>query len=100
MTKPRIGVYPGTFDPVTKGHTDIIERASHVVDKLVVAVEPFVAVELAVEEDFFHNAVPLASETEPQSSFPEKIQYRQYYLLHEPFYIQLWLFLLLTVLFS
>ena len=38
MTKPRIGVYPGTFDPVTKGHTDIIERASHVVDKLVVAV--------------------------------------------------------------
>jgi pantetheine-phosphate adenylyltransferase len=38
MTKPRIGVYPGTFDPVTKGHTDIMERASHVVDKLVVAV--------------------------------------------------------------
>ena len=38
MTAPRIGVYPGTFDPVTKGHTDIIERASRVVDKLVVAV--------------------------------------------------------------
>jgi pantetheine-phosphate adenylyltransferase len=35
---PRIGVYPGTFDPVTNGHMDIIDRATHVVDKLIVAV--------------------------------------------------------------
>lgn len=35
---PRIGVYPGTFDPVTNGHMDIIGRATHVVEKLVVAV--------------------------------------------------------------
>lgn len=34
----RIGVYPGTFDPVTNGHMDIISRAKHVVDKLIVAV--------------------------------------------------------------
>ncbi len=34
----RIGVYPGTFDPVTNGHVDIIRRAAGVVDKLVVAV--------------------------------------------------------------
>ena len=34
----RIGVYPGTFDPITNGHTDIIRRALHVVDHLVVAV--------------------------------------------------------------
>ena len=34
----RIGVYPGTFDPVTNGHIDIIRRAAGVVDKLVVAV--------------------------------------------------------------
>lgn len=34
----KIGIYPGSFDPVTKGHMDIIERASKVVDKLVVAV--------------------------------------------------------------
>jgi pantetheine-phosphate adenylyltransferase len=34
----RIGLYPGTFDPVTNGHMDIIVRAAGVVDKLVVAV--------------------------------------------------------------
>lgn len=33
-----IGVYPGTFDPVTSGHMDIITRALHVVDHLIVAV--------------------------------------------------------------
>ncbi|MEQ9575043.1 MAG: pantetheine-phosphate adenylyltransferase, partial [Rhodospirillales bacterium] len=32
------GVYPGTFDPVTKGHMDIITRGARVVDELVVAV--------------------------------------------------------------
>jgi pantetheine-phosphate adenylyltransferase len=34
----RIGLYPGTFDPVTNGHMDIITRAAGVVDRLVVAV--------------------------------------------------------------
>ncbi len=34
----RIGVYPGTFDPITKGHLHIIRRASKLVDHLVVAV--------------------------------------------------------------
>ena len=34
----RIGVYPGTFDPVTLGHLDIIRRSTHLVDKLVVGV--------------------------------------------------------------
>ncbi|MBF0168552.1 MAG: pantetheine-phosphate adenylyltransferase [Alphaproteobacteria bacterium] len=34
----RIGVYPGTFDPVTNGHLDIIQRATKVVDRLIVAV--------------------------------------------------------------
>jgi pantetheine-phosphate adenylyltransferase len=38
MTKSRIGVYPGTFDPPTRGHLDIITRATRVVDKLIVAV--------------------------------------------------------------
>jgi len=36
--KPRIGVYPGTFDPITKGHLHIIKRASKQVDKLIVGV--------------------------------------------------------------
>ncbi len=34
----RIGLYPGTFDPVTLGHLDIIERASALVDRLVIGV--------------------------------------------------------------
>ncbi len=33
-----IAVYPGSFDPVTKGHLDIIERAAHINDQLIVAV--------------------------------------------------------------
>jgi pantetheine-phosphate adenylyltransferase len=39
MTKgQRIGLYPGTFDPVTNGHVDIIRRAARTVDRLVVGV--------------------------------------------------------------
>ncbi len=34
----RTGLYPGTFDPVTLGHTDIIRRACSLVDKLVIGV--------------------------------------------------------------
>src|SRR5918912_196275 len=34
----RIAVYPGTFDPITNGHTDIIRRALHIVDHLVLGV--------------------------------------------------------------
>lgn len=36
--KPRVGVYPGTFDPVTNGHLDIVSRAARLIDKLVVGV--------------------------------------------------------------
>ncbi|QPD04127.1 MAG: pantetheine-phosphate adenylyltransferase [Candidatus Nitrospira kreftii] len=36
----KIGIYPGTFDPVTHGHTDIITRSLRVFDKVVVAVAP------------------------------------------------------------
>ncbi len=38
MPEPRIGIYPGTFDPITKGHLHIIKRASKLVDHLIVAV--------------------------------------------------------------
>ena len=34
----RIGIYPGTFDPITSGHNDIIARASRLVDILIVAI--------------------------------------------------------------
>jgi pantetheine-phosphate adenylyltransferase len=36
--KLRVGLYPGTFDPVTNGHLDVIARAARLLDKLVVGV--------------------------------------------------------------
>ncbi len=38
MSKRRIAVYPASFDPVTNGHLDLIERASRIFDELIVAV--------------------------------------------------------------
>lgn len=34
----RVGLYPGTFDPITNGHIDIIQRAVKLVDKLIIGV--------------------------------------------------------------
>ena len=34
----KVAVYPGSFDPITNGHLDVIRRASHVFDRVVVAV--------------------------------------------------------------
>lgn len=36
--KEKIAIYPGSFDPVTKGHIDILERASKMFDKVIIAV--------------------------------------------------------------
>jgi pantetheine-phosphate adenylyltransferase len=38
MELERVAVYAGSFDPVTKGHVDIIHRASHMFDKIVVGI--------------------------------------------------------------
>ncbi len=38
MASSLIGIYPGTFDPITNGHTDIIHRAAKMLDRLVVGV--------------------------------------------------------------
>jgi pantetheine-phosphate adenylyltransferase len=38
LKKERVGLYPGTFDPITRGHTDIIKRAVKLVDRLVLGV--------------------------------------------------------------
>jgi pantetheine-phosphate adenylyltransferase len=39
----RIGVYPGTFDPITLGHMDIIRRGAKLVDKLIIGVTTNIA---------------------------------------------------------
>jgi pantetheine-phosphate adenylyltransferase len=38
MPEPKTGLYPGTFDPVTNGHLDVIGRAARLLDRLVVGV--------------------------------------------------------------
>jgi pantetheine-phosphate adenylyltransferase len=38
MSELRTGIYPGTFDPITNGHADIIRRAARIVDRLVIGV--------------------------------------------------------------
>lgn len=38
MNAHRIAVYPGTFDPVTNGHTDLVSRAARVFEKIIVAI--------------------------------------------------------------
>ncbi|MDP8566809.1 pantetheine-phosphate adenylyltransferase [Methylophilus aquaticus] len=38
MHKIRIAVYPGTFDPITMGHEDIVRRAANLFDEVIVAV--------------------------------------------------------------
>ena len=43
MSQLRIGVYPGTFDPITLGHMDIIERGAKLVDRLIVGVTTNIA---------------------------------------------------------
>ena len=44
--KPRIAVYPGTFDPITLGHLDVLRRASRLFDRVIVAVALIAAVSL------------------------------------------------------
>lgn len=59
----RIGVYPGSFDPVTKGHQDLIRRSLEFVDQLIVAV----AVNAAKQQPLFslEERVALIRQTVP-----------------------------------
>ena len=38
--KDNIGVYPGSFDPITNGHVDLVERGLRIFDKIIIAVAP------------------------------------------------------------
>ena len=52
----RIAVYPGSFDPITNGHLDIIQRSSRLFDKLIVAVVKNPNKDLSnVEIDYFEG---------------------------------------------
>jgi len=61
MNKKKIAVYPGTFDPITKGHIDIIDRARNIFDEVIVilAVNPSKKALFSVKErmNMMHNAI-------------------------------------------
>ncbi len=64
----RLAVYPGSFDPITRGHIDVIERAGVVFERLVVAVlvntRKAPAFEAGERAQMIHEA--LAEELEPE----------------------------------
>lgn len=55
MNTPCVAVYPGTFDPITHGHTDLVTRAARVFDHVIVAIAesphktPFLCLEKRIE---------------------------------------------------
>jgi len=55
MKAPCAALYPGTFDPITHGHTDLVSRAARVFDKVIVAIAesphktPFFSLEKRIE---------------------------------------------------
>ena len=55
MRSPCTALYPGTFDPITHGHTDLVSRAARVFDKVIVAIAeshhktPFFSLEKRIE---------------------------------------------------
>ncbi len=55
MKSPCVALYPGTFDPITHGHTDLVSRAARVFDKVIVAIAesphktPFFSLEKRIE---------------------------------------------------
>jgi pantetheine-phosphate adenylyltransferase len=67
MSGERIGLYPGTFDPVTLGHLDIIKRAVKLVDRLVIGIanNPSKTQAFSIEERvqmMRHETAPLAGD--------------------------------------
>ena len=41
-----IAVYPGTFDPITRGHEDLVRRAARLFDRVIVAVAGYTAINI------------------------------------------------------
>ncbi|GAA3891971.1 pantetheine-phosphate adenylyltransferase [Sphingomonas limnosediminicola] len=65
----KIAVYPGTFDPITLGHLDIIRRGAHLVDKLVIGVTTNPS-----KEPMFSVAERLAMVKREVTGFPGNIE--------------------------
>ncbi len=63
----RVGIYPGTFDPITKGHLHIIKRASRQVDRLIVSVA-----DNARKNPLFSLEERIAMVKEDVANLPEK----------------------------
>ena len=49
-----IGIYPGTFDPITYGHIDVIKRALKIVKKLMVKLAKMKNLKLKQKKDLFY----------------------------------------------
>ena len=62
----KIAVYPGTFNPITNGHTDLVERASGLFDKIIVAV--------VGQNQQKSNALPLAQRMELTNTVLEHLE--------------------------
>ena len=56
----KIGIYPGTFDPITLGHIDIVKRALSIVNKLIIAVSTSGNKEYLFSEDERVSSVMLS----------------------------------------
>ena len=61
MASKNIAVYPGTFDPLTRGHEDLVRRAASIFDTLIVGVADS------------RSKKPFFSLQEPQSAAPERV---------------------------
>jgi pantetheine-phosphate adenylyltransferase len=63
MNSQRTAVYPGTFDPITNGHTDLVSRAARVFPKVIVAIaesphkKPFLSLDerISLAQNQMHN---------------------------------------------
>ena len=79
----KIGVYPGTFDPMTNGHIDIVKRSLKIVDKLIISVADNVnkIALLSIEErksiinnDIRKNNIEIVNiENFEEGAFPRKL---------------------------
>ena len=85
--KPVIAIYPGSFDPLTNGHLDLIERGAKIFDELIVAIlrnpekEPLFSLDERTEmirattrEHRAHTRPPAATPSRPITGRPTPLR--------------------------